>query len=98
MITASMHHTEEVLDPTYRPSNEYEATLFREKQTFMFHVLNNCLLTDEGKTVVREFAEQRDAQKVWEKYSSMVLRSSKTRRKRREIMSYLASTFLDSNW
>ena len=54
-VTAKSHLVDEVLDVNYDPGPTREAKeLFAEKQKFVYHVLHNNLLTNMGKTIVRE--------------------------------------------
>ena len=51
-ITAKSHEYEEVLDTEYTPTNS-EKELVEAKQVFMLSVSDRHLLTDMGKTIVR---------------------------------------------
>ena len=51
-ITAKSHECDEVLGPEHTPSNS-EKQLFEAIQILMFSVLDKHLLTDMGKTIVR---------------------------------------------
>ena len=58
------------MDPTYTPFNEPEQQeLYESKQTFMFSVFNANLQTDMGKTIVRRYLTNPDAQSVWRELS-----------------------------
>ena len=65
LIVPKTHECNEVLDPTYTPGSEpEEQELFEAKQTFMFSVFNANLQTDMGKTIVRRYLANTDAQSV----------------------------------
>ena len=62
---AHAHDISEVFDTNYIPSNEVEANLFQQKQIFAYSVLNKCVMTDQGKSYVREHESDFDAQSVY---------------------------------
>ena len=59
--------SDEVLNPDYLPTNHDENLLFQQKQSFMYSVFNRCILTDVGKTFVRQFEKSYDVQAVYQK-------------------------------
>ena len=63
-ITAKSHDLGDILDPNYRPITESEISLFKAKQAFAYSVLHHTLLTDMGKTLVRQYFQDLDAQQV----------------------------------
>ena len=67
LATAAAQDVEEVLDPSYKPSNDEEAKLFIEKQKYMYLVDMTILKTDRGIVFVGQHETDRDAQKVFEK-------------------------------
>ena len=54
---------EDMLEP-YAPAGLEETDLFRVKQQFVYTVLLPTLLTDKGKSLVRENEDDRNAQKI----------------------------------
>ncbi|KAL7569554.1 hypothetical protein ACA910_013923 [Epithemia clementina (nom. ined.)] len=56
----------ELLDPDFQPdsSDEYAVALFNEQQKFLYSVLLTNLQTDEGKSIVRAHAKDKDAQAI----------------------------------
>ena len=53
-IIAKSHNVSEILDPTFTPGpSQEEKELFEAKQTFMYKVSKETLLTDMGRTKVR---------------------------------------------
>jgi hypothetical protein len=61
--TIRAHDLEHVTDPDYEPEDESEEALFTHQQSFVYSVLERCLLTDMGKTIVRKHAHDYDARK-----------------------------------
>jgi hypothetical protein len=51
---ARAHNVSEVFDPSYTPpANDHEAEdLFEKKKSFVYSVLNKCVMTDHGKLFV----------------------------------------------
>ena len=63
--TARAHDCEESLQPTFRPRGDADSLkLFRLKNDFMYSVFNKCLLSDMGKTIVRNQLENLNAKRV----------------------------------
>jgi len=58
---ARAHDVCEVLDKEYEPKYEDELALFSQKQSFMYSVFNRVILTDVGKTIVRQYEKTFDA-------------------------------------
>ena len=55
LVTARAHDCEDILQPTFRPRGDSDSLeLFRLKNDFMYIVFNKCLLSDLGKTIVRQ--------------------------------------------
>ena len=57
----------QVLDSNYTPSNAEEKELFDEKQKFVYAVLEQKVLTDRGKDIIRNHENDYDAQVVYQK-------------------------------
>ena len=87
-ITAKSHECEDVLDPDYTPSNS-EKELFEAKQVFMFSVLDKHLLTDMGKTIVKN---------MWKDFQDHMKSSSKEASEKRRLTQYVMNTVLDDNY
>jgi len=62
--TAANHDTLEILDSKYVCPTSLE-TIFSQKQTFMYNVFCQCLLTAKGKLCVRAHADTMNAQLVY---------------------------------
>ena len=68
-ITKS-HDVSEILDPSFTPGpSPEEHELFEAKQVFMYKVFDETLLTDMGRTKIRNYLKTTDAQAVWKEYS-----------------------------
>ena len=96
-ITAKSHECEDVLGPECKPSNS-EKELFEAKQVFIFSVLDNHLLTDMGKTIVRKYVHTTDAQSVCKDFQEHMKSSSKGASEKRRLTQYVTNTVLDDNY
>ena len=88
---------EDVLDPEYTPFNS-EKEFFDAKQLFMFSALNKQLLTDMGKTIVRNYVHTSDAQSVCKDFQEHMRSSSKGASEKRRLTQYVTNTILDDNY
>ena len=61
LATAAAQDVEDVLNPTYMPSNDEEMELFIEKQKYMYLVAMTILKTDRGIVFVGQHEVDRDA-------------------------------------
>ena len=78
LVTARDHDCEEILQPTFRPRGDADSLeLFRSKNDFMYIVLSKSLLSDMGKTIVRNHLDNMNAQRVWEEFATHITTSSK---------------------
>ena len=98
IITATSHDLENVLNKKYKPSNLEEVQLFKAQQAFTYSVLNDCLLTDFGKTLVREHLKDMDAQTVYSKLCDYHENSTKAKLSASELLSYITTARYDSRW
>ena len=98
-IVAKTHECNEVLDPNYTPGSEpEEQELFEAKQTFIFSVFNDNLQTDMGKTIVRRYLANTDAQSVWKEICEHMRTSFKGTSEKRRLTQYVTNTVLDHNF
>jgi len=74
---ARAHDVSDVFEPTYVPSTIDGATLFKEKQSFVYSMFNRCVQTDSGKSIVRDHEENYDAQAVYRKLEHHAKMSTK---------------------
>ena len=63
--TARTHDLANILNSSFIPSNVEEQELFDKQQKFMYSILKEHLLTDMGKTLVSQYENTFDAQKIF---------------------------------
>ena len=91
--------SEEILQPTFRPRGDADSLeLFRLKNDFMYSVFNKCLLSDMGKTIVRQHLDNMNAQRVWEEFATHMTTSSKGKAEKHRLHTYVTTTVLDKSW
>jgi hypothetical protein len=88
---------EDVLDPTYMPNTPEEIALFREKQKYMYAVLETILRTDRGKAFIREHENDFDAQRVYGKTLAYHRTSTKAQIQSSDNLTYITSAKLGGN-
>ena len=99
LVTARAHYCEEILQPTLRPSGDADSQeLFRSINDYMYSVFNKCLLSDMGKTIVREYLDIMNAQRVSEEFATQMTTSSKVKDEKRRLHTYVTTTVLDKSW
>jgi len=86
-----------ILDTTYTPIVPDDKALFQEKQKFMYAVFEKCLLTDTGKSLVRQYAATFDAQAIYAKLSAYALSSTQAKLRSTALLTYITSTRLGGN-
>jgi hypothetical protein len=95
----SAQDVSEILNHTYVPTTTEDVALFAEKQKYMYAVFQRCLLTDKGKTFVREHEQDGDAQTVFMKLQQHATQSTKALLDSSDILSYITSARLgDGTW
>jgi len=97
-ITARSQTIDNFLNPDYMPDGPMEAAVWPEVQKYAYGVLHHSLLTDKGKSLVREHEHDYDAQKVWYKLSQHMTHSVKARFKRNQLLKYITTSSFDSHW
>lgn len=85
---------EDVLDGNYKPSSKEEEELFAEKQKYVYSVLDDHVLTDEGKTIVRRHQQEADAQSVYRELKEHHLFSTKALMTSSDTLSYITTARL----
>jgi hypothetical protein len=89
----------EVLDPHYIPLDEPTKELFKEKQKYVYAILESKVLTDRGNVIVREYEDTFDAQEVYKKLTEHHLHSTKAIIESSNILSYITSArFGNGEW
>jgi hypothetical protein len=69
----------EFLDQNYVPLSADDIALFTEKPKFVYALLESKVLTDRGKSIIRDHEHDFDAQKVYQKIKSYHLKSTKAK-------------------
>ena len=99
LATAAAQDVEDVLDPTYIPSNDEEIELFIEKQKYMYLVAMTILKTDRGIVFVGQHEVDRDAQQVFKKVINFYLHSRTADIDASAILKYITSAKLgEGTW
>ncbi|KAL7572284.1 hypothetical protein ACA910_017883 [Epithemia clementina (nom. ined.)] len=90
----------DLLDPTFQPdhSDEYAVALFHEQQKFLYSVLLTTLQTDEGKSIVRAHAKDKDAQAILRELRYHYTKSTIARNEITRLTTYITNLRLDSSW
>ena len=76
------------------PATPEEVELFSEQQKYVYAVLESKVMTDAGKSIVREHETDYDAQKVYSKLATHHLKSTKAMIESSTILSYITSVRL----
>ena len=98
LVTARSHDCEEILQPTFSPRGDADSLeLFRLQNDFMYSVFNKCLLSDMGKTIVRNHLDTMNAQWVWEEFATHMTTSSKGKAEKHRLHTYVTTTVLDKS-
>ena len=86
-ITTKSHDVSEILDPTFTPGpSQEEKELVEAKQTFMYKVLKETLLTDMGRYIIRMHLRTTDARAVWKQYSEYMTTTYKENQNRGNLL------------
>ena len=85
-----------VLDATYKPTTQDEKDLFVEQQKYLYAVLESRLLTDVGKSLIREHERDFNAHLVYTKLQAHHLKSTKAMINSSTLLSYITSVRLGS--
>jgi Reverse transcriptase (RNA-dependent DNA polymerase) len=83
-----------VLNPNYKPVTQEEMDLFIEQQKYVYAVLESKVLTDFGKSLVRDHEHDFDAQAVYMKLKAHHLKSTKAMIESSTILAYITSARL----
>jgi Reverse transcriptase (RNA-dependent DNA polymerase) len=83
-----------VLNPNYKPMTQEEMDLFVEQQKYVYAVLESKVLTDFGKSLVRDHEQDFNAQLVYKKLQAHHLKSTKALIESSTILSYITSVRL----
>ncbi len=92
--TIDAHNCENIVNPSYIPSDQESKNIFKEQNKFMYDVFISILRTSMGKFFVRKHEENRNAQLVWSDYTEHMKSSVCGDMKIEKIMSQLTSNRL----
>jgi hypothetical protein len=81
-----------VLDINYVPTDPINVALFSEKQKFMYAVFEKHLLSDKGKSLVRTYHKNADAQSVYRDLRDYAISSTKASMSSRDLLTYITSS------
>ena len=98
LATIDAHNCENIVNPSYIPSDQESKNLFKEQNKFMYDVFISILRTSMGKFFVRKHEENRNAQLVWSDYTEHMKSSVCGDMKIEKIMSQLTSNRLSPNF
>ncbi|KAL7567066.1 hypothetical protein ACA910_002790 [Epithemia clementina (nom. ined.)] len=90
----------DLLDPDFQPdhSDKYAVALFNKQQKFLYSVLLTTLQTDEGKSIVRAHAKDKDSQAILREMHHHYTRSTIARNEITSLTTYITNLCLDSSW
>ena len=95
---ACMHDCMDVCDPHYKPKDAAAVAIFKEKQSFIYVVLNKVVQTDQGKTFVHQHEVDFDVQKVYAKLLNHAKNSTTAELSKDDLQTKLVTLQLDSRW
>ena len=91
---AKAQNVEQVFDAKYKASSAADKELFDQKQKFMYAVFTKTLLTDKGKSLVREHDTDSDAQTIYQEVFLHAKRSTKASVDASELLAYITTSRL----
>lgn len=98
LTLAHTHDVSEVFDSDYSPKDELEQELFDQKQGFVYSVFVRTILTDMGKTIVRNYEKTYNAQQVYKDLVSYAKKSTAANINIENIVHQLQNVKLDTRW
>jgi hypothetical protein len=93
-----MHHTHLVLDENYIPKNDAERAVFKEMQIFMYAVLEEHLKTSKGKSLVSQYEQTHDAQRIYCKLMKHALSSTAAQLSGDTLLQYITTARYPGTW
>ena len=91
---ARAQDVEDILDPDYTPITMENKEVFEQKQKYMYAVFSKTLLTDKGKSLVREHERDYNAQQVHKKLLDYAQKSTKASVESSQLLTYITSARL----
>jgi len=83
---------DDVLNLNYTPNTPQEKALFDEMQKYMYAVFEKTLLTDKGKTLVRDHQRKHDARAIYKGLSEYALSSTKASLDASTLLTYITTS------
>ena len=91
---ARAQDVDDILDPNYKANTVEEKAVLDQKQRYMYAVFAKTLLTDKGKSLVREHEKDYNAQQIHTKLLDYAQRSTKASVESSQLLTYITSTRL----
>ena len=91
MTQARAQGVDDALDEFYQPITAEERDLFKEKQKYLYAVLESKVKTDRGKLIVRKYDQTYDARSVYLELSEHHTKSTKAAMSAAALLSYITS-------
>ena len=96
LAVAAAQNVSDVFDPNYVPPVAGNNLLLWERQQkFVYAMFNKTLLSDNGKKLVRQHENDKDAHAVYRKFCDIALRSTKTSIQSSDVLTYITSSRID---
>ena len=98
--TAMTQGVSDVCDPNFKPKRggPHEKQLFTEKQNFVYAVLLKTLQTDDGRALVRQYKDDKDAHQILYELHQHHTDSELSRAEVLQLTTYVANLKLMDNW
>jgi hypothetical protein len=87
-----------VLDEHYIPPDEITKAAFKEMQIFMYAVMEEHLQMDKGKSLVSQYEEDHDAQKIYCDLKKHALGSTAAQLSGDTLLKYFTTACYPDNW
>ena len=95
ILEAKSQLTYDVLDPTFKPSNQDEIALFVLKQNYMMSVFKTHILTDQGKSIIANYTATGKAQQVWKELEIYHKQSTQAENVCEILLNYIVTSRID---
>ncbi len=98
-IQATAQDLSNVLNPNYKPPSSEEA-LFKKQNEFIFSVFDRVIKTDHCRSIVKDYADKKDAQKAYAEILEYHTQSRGADIESSQLMAYLTTAKLGptSSW
>ena len=79
-------------------TDDTEKVIYKAKQSFAYSVLHHTLLTDMGKTLVRQHLDTLDAQTVYKELCAYHAKSTNAKVNASALLTYITTVRFDTTW